>query len=133
MSTRESESKSHECAACGGSGKKATVGLPRLSQDWRDRVCPVCLGSGRVSDVIPARDAVADAETLHLASDDGRLLPGLHLARIAAEWAEHWIRTTDRTGYRPPKPIGHSDKAYSSAARAARAAFRACPGLRGGE
>jgi len=46
---------------------------PLTREQWRDRVygdaflCPACLGTGRQSDVIPARDAMVDAETLRQA------------------------------------------------------------------
>src|SRR5262245_56563572 len=59
-------SKSHTCAACGGSGCGRACGIHwgycHCALDARGD-CPVCLGSGRISDVIPARDAMADSET----------------------------------------------------------------------
>ena len=105
---------SHECAGCGGSGKRATVGLPRLSQDWRDRVCLVCLGSGRISDRMPARDAVADAETL---TSCLIAYGNAWKARALLNWTT-W-------------PLSSVIIDYYDAIHAARAAFRAVPGLRG--
>jgi hypothetical protein len=67
---------SHPCDACGGSGLDAAAvkryrdkwewpGIPGyMKPDPHFPLCPVCGGSGRISDVMPAADAVADAETL---------------------------------------------------------------------
>jgi DnaJ-class molecular chaperone len=47
----------HECAGCGGKGATFVV----KTGGWKR--CPVCLGSGRISDVISTVDQKADEET----------------------------------------------------------------------
>lgn len=78
--------------------------------------CPVCLGAGSISDVMPAADAVADAETL-----------------------TPWLFKPDDPIYRCSvaaiEGIEYADEFWAgeNAERAAHAAFRAVPGLRGQE
>jgi len=99
-----------DCRACGGDGRDIRhSAIPSLSTF---RPCPVCLGSGRVSDVIPAQDAVADAEILWWEID------------------HHWRGIiSDRIGRALIQTWPSSAGKY--ARQAARAAFRAVPGLRG--
>lgn len=121
------------CAACGGTGEDTCIACshrPRYAmtdytcQDQAHRAdvfCPVCLGSGRISDAVPARDAVADAETLHamaaLAPLDWYYDVDLsECDAVLSADCSVWIKY-DRDTYR-----------YTDAAHAA---FRAVPGLRG--
>ena len=69
--------------------------------------CPVCLGAGSFPDRMPAADALADAETF------SRNLPWIPFISV------------DRS-------VKHSgvETLYRMSRRAARAAFRAVPGLR---
>jgi hypothetical protein len=114
-----------DCRACGGTGEPVcswcSEGIHYTtnfgctdSAHWPETACPVCLGSGRVEDRIPASDAVADAETLRLVADGkvATLLRGAENGRrsVAIEYAYH---------------------GQGVAKGAARAAFRAVPGLRG--
>lgn len=96
------ETQTHECAACGGSGSEWDGDI--------DYVCPVCLGAGRISDKMSVRDAVADAETL-----------GTEIAE-----ASYLVRTLGLLHKRTGELA-----AVLYARGAARAAFRAVPGLRG--
>ncbi len=52
---------SHVCGACGGTGHFAAHG--HWTEPLNIPTCPVCLGAGRISDRMPAADAMADAET----------------------------------------------------------------------
>lgn len=102
------------CAACGGSG---------MIWQWCDKsrtrdervVCPVCLwrNNGRISDRMPAADAMADAETLRLHGMPGDI-------REYGATAALLLYTTEMV-----------DAAPHYARLEARAAFRAVPGLRG--
>jgi hypothetical protein len=104
---------------------------------WLD-TCPVCQGAGRISDVMPAKDALADAETLRTVAHevathcygggwDGRQCDDCNEAVLALRI--HW------------SPDGASMDScvwrYSAETNAqtcrdeAHAAFRAVPGLRG--
>lgn len=92
--------------------------------------CESCLGTGRVVDHIPAADAVADAETLRAAFwDEGG----------GAEWTDaprgmlvNALRASDygEASIAETCPAGRIQVVYAHAAAAARAAFRAVPGLR---
>lgn len=83
------------------------------------RSCPVCLGAGRFSDRMPARDALADAETL---------LSALKVCKhdtVQCYVDGAWASARASAGEIEPSGMW--------AERAARAAFRAVPGLRGEE
>jgi hypothetical protein len=86
-------------------------------------LCPVCLGSGRISDRMPVADALADAETLRALMIDAEHASGrlsdVKLAQEAGNDAEAW------------SAYERDALAYVYASNAARAAFRAVPGLRG--
>ena len=72
MSKSETGRADHACDACGGSGiiethveltgyiRPAGMGNPT---QCRATACPVCLGSGRISDVMPESDAMSDFQT----------------------------------------------------------------------
>ena len=120
---------SHACDACGGSG----LGNDHAVSDGR--CCPLgsecidclsCFGAGRISDVMPASDALADAETMVMVLRDmnargaiGVLdcLSALGTAAANGRYAAAEASTWASASYR--------------AHDAARAAFRAVPGLRG--
>jgi len=70
-------------------------------------------------------DAIADAETLRLFATDGR-----HFCCVT--WPDHVLFSAFNLGAGPKKHIkrGWAERAGNSAAGAARAAFRAVPGLR---
>lgn len=112
MSARE-----RECKGCGGSGcgcveKSMAVfrAVGSASEPCVD--CPACLGSGRVTDGPFRRDAEMDAETLQTEKR----------AMSETAWLASQIEWRMRVGMR---------SAAVWAVDAARAAFRACPGLRG--
>lgn len=88
----------HKCDACGGTGGG--------TYDARNPPCPVCLGSGTISDRMPVADAVADAETLRA----NNYLDGVSSDCLRAPMSTLW--------------------SYIDARGSARAAFRAVPGLR---
>lgn len=108
----------HPCDACGGRG--VTVGRPPVLADGtivaisHPIVCPVCLGAGHFSDMMPARDAVADAETLRLLTYNDFSGPVQDLNHCLTQIFFARGRGTHR----------------ACAMAAARAAFRAVPGLR---
>lgn len=55
------------CLACDGTGCEDGWIHSLLEESGNAQCrypCPVCLGSGRISDVIPNADSLADAETL---------------------------------------------------------------------
>ena len=110
----------HKCAACGGSGRKFLPPKEGSTHQPNGRhiKCPTCLGSGRISDRMPVADAMADAETLRVHT--ARLLGGGHA------WAalQHGV-IAERRAWQ-----GKTAEAASFAREAARAAFRAVPGLR---
>jgi hypothetical protein len=114
------------CDACGGSGRrKATPG--EMAADLvRDgfavgvTFCSVCRGVGRISDRMPAADAIADAETLRLYTASFR--GGPHWAIRNRERALLLSLSPDRASY---------EWAPGWAAKQAHDAFRAVPGLRG--
>jgi hypothetical protein len=124
----------HACDTCGGSG---------WAEQWNDGphtyvsgCCPACQGSGRISDVMPARDAMADAETLVLCVREWRTFEytrarktvrGRMGERIGADLFDavmaggsvrFQMSSLDRDG-------------YAVAREAASHALRAVPGLRG--
>lgn len=82
--TNQSEGKTRECGACGGSGDESAPynGLPYA--------CAVCLGSGTIlDDSRSRRDAEADAETLtnlsafFLAPWDETVEDAVYMAKVA--------------------------------------------------
>jgi len=83
----------------------------------RSHTCPACLGSGQVTDRIPAADAIADAETLRL----------LALAYFAIPLGDELDRAATHLSVQECGERFASEISYL----AARAAFRAVPGLRG--
>jgi hypothetical protein len=109
------------CRACGGTGCAEFLSFSRpccLACDGTG--CPICLacdGTGRIEDTgyMPASDAQADARTL-IESLDGERALGLRRLRTALQDARNWGAC-----------MSWSDHA---ATMAARAAFRAVPGLR---
>lgn len=149
---------SHACDACGGAGGDHWVvrywhdGQPvfelgfsdeataRREQDYLDRAgwgrvtcspvetpspCPVCRGAGRISDRMPAADALADAETLRLLwheRAEGFNLPDRF--RVEHQTVALFWQAGSLGHYIP-------HECADSARDAARAAFRAVPGLRG--
>lgn len=129
--TNQVEQVSHPCAACGGSGRVPVS----CDSPWHraklcscnfgmDRPCPVCLGAGRISDKMPARDAVADAETLARIADSvlGAYEDGIYPFQNSHVTArlQGWLAITGAETYSDHRAL-----------LAARAAFRACLGLRG--
>lgn len=110
-----SESKQHKCDACGGTGDELEPfnGLPYA--------CDVCLGAGTISDVMPARDAVADAETLRAS------IP----AAVFPPKTGNDFRTANLLTFVPEWDRDYSQIVSFVAREDARAAFRAVPGLRG--
>lgn len=129
----------HKCATCGGT---ATRCEPRHDDPLCRECnidCPVCLGAGSFPDRMPARDAVADAETLRavvqtLAKQESdhfatNLLFGhpatantrhFDLKEAIVVLADNWNGTAYAIDVNTKRTIS-----------AARAAFRAVPGLRG--
>lgn len=53
-------SKTHTCDACGGTGCPDSIEHSASCVE----PCEVCNGAGRISDVMPVSDSIADAETL---------------------------------------------------------------------
>ena len=80
--------------------------------------CGACLGAGVVVDVIPAADALADAETLWLNAST-------YMRLIAPHGLDWWAGAASYGAI-----TGYEHTAWY-AVRAARAAFHAVPGLRG--
>lgn len=151
--------RDHECAGCGGSGPHEYGKGTRLSsaytigRDGKDcpsyvergsvaytawkrgravRCCPVCLGSGRISDRMPVADAVADAETLcGIKAEDGG--QERHRGRCR-RWHMTLLGRAQRHGESAASYTkcdhGETSAPYFSR-EAARAAFRAVPGLKG--
>lgn len=106
------------CLGCGG------VGGSMLHDPWYRVRCLVCWGRGTVDARPSMRDAVADAETLHeLASE----IHSVHYGRTTIAKARRYGRRAIRT----LEDMLDSGPMYAAAA--ARAAFRAVPGLRGGD
>jgi hypothetical protein len=99
--------RTRECKGCGGSGDRFY--MLRGKPCWEG--CPACLGSGTVTDGPYRRDAEVDAETLRLT---GML------------WdTQGWVSSAVVQDPRFP------ERAIACYRRAARAAFRAVPALRG--
>lgn len=116
---------SHECSGCDGSGCKAPLcdgksgRVPTfafLIHSQECIACPVCLGSGRISDVRMAADAMVDAEQFLLIArnSEGNLNNGWY----ATEYGTH------------AGSVRCERTAALCARNAARAAFRAVPSLR---
>lgn len=152
---------SHPCDACGGTGEDSSaidraaerlfddLGVPehqaRCYPSWPgnhivrlvaqrlsdgkcatcvvDAECPVCLGAGSFPDRMPARDAVADAETLY----------GIAYAEALAERERDAVFCHLYSAREAGRMAigGARDFAGERGELAARAAFRAVPGLRG--
>jgi len=127
MTTSE-QARAHECGACGGSGMKPQKADPVWP--FKDsKPCLVCLGSGRISDVMPVKDAMADALTAtaiasHIYSVEHQTYgPAIRREALPLMWLSG--------GSRLPLFKTREDRNYNRALHAARAAFRAVPGLRG--
>ena len=126
MTTNEQARADHKCGACGGLGridKPHRIGGSSFYDGYATLVfCPVCLGSGRISDRMPAADAMADAETL------------LNLSYTEPkDWAAEAWNTGGFIRWYLDRENGICEPEYLAvvAESAARAAFRAVPGLRG--
>jgi hypothetical protein len=121
---------SHPCDACGGSGYRETdvetFGTPHWGGTAYYPPCPVCQGSGRISDVIPAADAKADAETLRLFMLDGR-----HFCDLGTCEGYYLGYMDLGAGVKLYLRRGWWKRAVAAAPHAALAAFKAVPGLRG--
>ncbi len=127
--SEQSKPREHECAGCGGRDGSCLAetelggdsdGLGMAGGSYVPAPlpqCSVCLGAGRISDRMPARDAVADAETLRLNCESR-----------APEWA--WTR---RHVIEAAALGGDSTLAWFSPREAARSALRAVPSLRSGD
>lgn len=102
--TSNEQAGSHPCAACGGDG------VIHLFEN-----CPVCLGAGAISDRMPAADAQADASTLTS-----------YLIGYGNPW-----KTRAAVLAWTPWPLNDDSINHYDVITAARAAFRAVPGLRG--
>lgn len=109
----------HDCSACHGSGTAREPNIaPTYDERWR---CPVCLGSGRISDVRTARDAMVDAETLR------RYVYG----HAINSFLRADIHDAAEEGIRSLLAVDDDPRwQYVYARIAARAAFRAVPALR---
>lgn len=105
------------CQACGGSGQALAK---HLDFDCPYHTCPVCAGRGTVDAKASREDALADAATIDAFVVASRATRGAKYEFGLA------ISDADFYGRR-------AHKAWNphSAAVAARAAFRACPMLRG--
>lgn len=84
-------SKSHVCAGCGGSGYDVES-CNRMSESGRcacmDNPCATCLGAGHISDVMPVKDALADAETLRNYADVAPDFVLCNLLNYASHYAD---------------------------------------------
>ena len=131
---------SHDCAACGGKCLDQRHETPceghatctACAEECAP--CSVCGGSGRISDVMPVKDAIADAETLRYGSSEMRLDPAYDYAPVVIATFEAVIGAR-QCGQRARTLVdgGFWAGVWGYARDAARAAFRAVPGLRGGE
>ncbi len=115
-------SKVRECAACYGSGDILwDVCCPQcvgIHTNTCLTTCGACDGDGTVTEPDSRKDAMADAEALYLAA------PCLDLSD-AILWGKEARSFTDHPEWR------RSERSVKKVARlAARAAFRAVPGLR---
>ncbi len=105
--------RTRECKGCEGRGWDPFFG----AHGFRF-ACAACQGSGTVSEPDSRKDAMADAEALYLAA------PCLDLSD-AILWGKEARSFTDHPEWR------RSERSVKKVARlAARAAFRAVPGLR---
>lgn len=116
----------HVCSACGGTGEHVTytpsgITTGRLAGAEYTSIqrCPVCLGSGRISDVRTAADAMVDAETLRQALKVTK--SGNPSCVVEGLWATARMRDGDSRG------------AYVAARAAARDALLRVPALGGVE
>lgn len=132
--------KQRPCDACGGTGERDValcycggladtcdgcpdclgLGCYRERERNGSHDCPACSGRGWQSDAMPVSDALADAETLwRFAWDGGAEVGDLTPAYLDAAAVD--LREAELL----------DDFAAPIAQSAARAAFRAVPGLRG--
>lgn len=118
----------HWCGGCNGSGTAREPNIaPTYDERWR---CPVCLGAGRISDQMPARDAECDAETLRANQELAKW--GTRTREALAE-IDEWIGHLVVDLFRVQGGLSTSADAVFSARLLSRAAFRAVPDLRGKE
>jgi len=89
---RADASRSHECGACGGSGEEIETAFPYdapILNHHSGFPCPVCLGSGRISDVIP------DAHTCDACEGYGEIhridIPALMVPWSTAETIQCYV------------------------------------------
>lgn len=132
--TAKPEAKTHECSACDGTGCELCCfdhdhcgNTSRFADCCR--ICPVCLGSGVISDAMPVSDALADAETLRLEAEVRWYAPRQRYEGIGARTAR-WIDDAADIGRRLRAGNDTTWIAAMDALFSARAAFRAVPGLR---
>lgn len=114
------------CAACDGTGRQPAWCEPCASYHGMDRRCAACTGTGRILESIPASDAIADAETLFSAAR-------VHYDYVSGEFVLNVLNEDAMTARLwQAGLLGHyiSYECADSARDAARAAFRAVPGLR---
>ena len=128
MTTSEqARADAHECSACSGSGIEGWEG----GSGCPGR-CFACDGAGHISDRMPAADAMADARTLwHEADRRGTLDPISKALGNAATYGDTVASLLQRVW--PQSELGSTvlvAAAGAGAEKAARAAFRAVPGLR---
>lgn len=109
----------HKCSACDGIGM-----IFDESRNHPD--CQVCLGAGRISDRMPAKDAVADAETLFNAVSS-HVMAWAWQDLVFLSYAPQYAAESIHYG------MGDPQDGAELARLAARAAFRAVSGLRGEE
>lgn len=128
---------SHACDACGGNGYH--VGH-EFCTGWREAEhrCPVCRGAGRISDRMPAADALADAETLRLyvAVKQRAEAATINMGEPAPWTAMLYDLNALFCRGLSPAHYGLSyalEQDYFMGKARASAAFRAVPGLRGEE
>jgi hypothetical protein len=138
-----------ECKGCGGSGSHVVYECSRhvymddgsiqeVNGETIVHPCPACQGTGRQSDVIPARDAMVDAETLRFAAVWWRSpLGGMPYGM--GPYYNTLRRSLNDAGGRTHDDVcpwvwtgclNWPDVAANNARLAARAAFRAIPALR---
>lgn len=115
------------CKACEGTGSQNPRFRHRGGETaWREsragQACLACIGTGRVTERIPASDAIADAETLRRNSRLPGSGPRFHWDVFDAENMAAWSFVTER--------VNGIVTGHPAALAAARAAFRAVPGLR---
>lgn len=123
----------HKCDACVGSGAEDTGCPTDPCPVCPATRCPVCQGAGRLPDQMPAKDALADAETLRAFVRDPH--PPHLLLRVLAPDAYAVDPRALRCGVDAALwKRGHfyetEGALVDDATWAARAAFRAVPGLK---